>query len=215
MKQPLQQAGVPRRAPGRPRGFERPEALQRALALFCERGYEGASVAELTAAMGITPPSLYAAFGSKEALYREALALYRAGPGGFAARALQEEPTARRAIARLLREAAALFPSGAVTAGCMISMAALCCAPEHRGVAEHATRLRGEALAALEARIAAGIAGGELPPGSDAAGLARFYGAVIQGMSIQARDGAGCAELLQIAEAALAAWPAAGVAGQA
>jgi AcrR family transcriptional regulator len=197
----------PRRPRGRPRGFDRSEALARALALFWERGYEGTSIADLTAAMGITPPSLYAAFGSKEALYHEALDLYRSQPGGFTPEMLAEEPTAYAAIARYLRESAAFFSDACHPPGCMISTAVLSCAPEHRLVAETVAGLRNAAIDAVAERIASGIAAGELPPNTDPHALANFYGAVIQGMSVQARDGADRATLLEIADRALAAWP--------
>ncbi|AWK88415.1 TetR/AcrR family transcriptional regulator [Azospirillum thermophilum] len=192
---------------GRRLGFDRDAALERALRLFWERGYEGTSVADLVAAMGITPPSLYTAFGSKEALYRETLALYRAGPGRFAFRALEEEPTARAAVARILREAAAAYCDRSLPGGCMIAGAVLACAPEHGPVARSVAEMRSGAVAAIAGRIARGIAAGELPAGTDATALARFYGAVIQGMSVQARDGAGPDALAAIAEQAMAAWP--------
>lgn len=184
--------------------------------LFWERGYEGTSIADLTEAMGIAPPSLYTAFGSKEQLYREALDLYRAEQGRFMAVALAEEPTARRAIARLLREAAEIYVgggggggTGGNPGGCMISTGVLSCAPEHRPVAEAVAALRTGAVAALAQRLEQGKAAGELPPDADVAGLAHFYGAVIQGMSVQARDGAPRTVLAAIAETALAAWPGA------
>ncbi|HEV7369680.1 TetR/AcrR family transcriptional regulator [Arenibaculum sp.] len=203
----MEKTGHSRRARGRPPGFDRAAALERALALFWERGYEGTSVAELVEAMGITPPSLYGAFGSKEGLYREALALYGEGPGRFGPRALAEEPTARAAVARLLREAAEVFTDRSRPGGCMISTAVLSCAPEHRAVAEAVAGMRAAATDALAERIGRGIAAGELPEGTDARALARFYGAVIQGMSVQARDGADHDALAAIARTALAAWP--------
>ena len=198
---------TPPRPRGRPRGFNRDQALAEALRLFWQRGYEGASIAELTTAMGITPRALYDAFESKEALYREALESYKAGPGNFTTRALQEELTAYAAVARILREAATAFSSADDPTGCMISTAVLACAPEHDPIAATVASMRAATIQALADKIAHGKKKGELPSDVNAQELARFYGAVIQGMSVQARDGADRARLLAIAERSLKAWP--------
>lgn len=197
----------PRRNRGRPRGFDRDRALAYAMTLFHQRGYEGTSIADLVEAMGITPPSLYAAFGSKAHLYREVLDAYRAGPGAYAARALAEEPSAKAAIARLLREAARTFTADRDAFGCLISTAVLGCAPENDPVAEMAAAMRAEALEALAARLDRAVNDGEMPKDVDTRALTHFFGAIIQGMSVQARDGASEADLLALAETALAAWP--------
>ncbi|AFK57423.1 TetR/AcrR family transcriptional regulator [Tistrella mobilis] len=200
MKSPSSPSPTPRQGRGRPRSFDRDAALAKAMRLFWERGYEGTSVADLTQAMGITPPSLYAAFGSKEELYREVMAAYRAGPGLFTIRALDEEPDPRAAIRRLLRETAIAFTDPGQPAGCLISTALITCAPEHDAVAAETARLRRDTIAAIAACIRRGIAAGRWPAGTDAGALARLYGAVIQGMSIQARDGAGRDELLAMVD---------------
>lgn len=197
-----------RRPRGRPRGFDSDKALDKAVEVFWRLGYEGASIADLTEAMGITAPSLYAAFESKAELYRQALARYREAQGAFTARALAEEPTARGAIARVLRDAAKDFVSHKHLRGCMISTAVLRCATENQPIAEHTAALRADALKQFQARIARGIAEGDLPAGTDAAALARYFGAITQGMSVQAQDGASEAELLSIVELALKAWDA-------
>ncbi|WP_431036697.1 TetR/AcrR family transcriptional regulator [Streptomyces sp. P6-2-1] len=190
---------------GRPRAFDRERALGIAVRLFWERGYEATSVADLTAAMGIKPPSLYAAFGGKRALFTEALARYGEGPGAFSGRALAEEPTARAAVARLLREAAVEYAAPGRPAGCMVITAATNCS-----TSEVVADLRARRLAtrsAVEARIAAGVRAGELPAGTDTAALAAYVATVLQGLSQQARDGATAAELGAVAELALAVWP--------
>jgi len=192
---------------GRPRLLDRPKALETALKLFWRHGYEGTSVADLTAAMGTTPPSLYAAFGSKERLYREAVDLYMESYGGFPASAFAEEPTARRAIERILREAIALYSAGPKPRGCMLTTGALTCAPEHQDVANDLARRRRAAIAAIKSRFDRAVVQGELDVATDTAGLAAFYAAVIQGLSIQARDGVNRKELESITQASLAAWP--------
>jgi AcrR family transcriptional regulator len=195
-----------RRPRGRPRGFDSTRALDQALEVFWRLGYEGASIADLTEAMGITAPSLYAAFGSKAELYRRVLERYQARQGASTPRALTEEPTARAAVERLLREAARDFSSRKHPPGCMISTAVLTCAEENQPIAEHVATLRAGSLKALRARLEQGIAEGELPAGTDAAALARYFGALLQGMSVQALDGASEAELLALGKVAMLAW---------
>jgi AcrR family transcriptional regulator len=195
---------------GRPRTFDRDAALRTALQLFLERGYESTSVADLVTAMGIAPPSLYSAFGSKEQLYREALQLYLEGRGRFVTRALAEETTARATVERILRDAARSFgPSTEHPPGCMISASLLACSPDNEAIAGHVADLRAAPLAAMVQRLKRAQSEGELPADVDARALARYYAAVISGMAVQARDGASMKELLAIAETAMLAWPAA------
>lgn len=190
---------------GRPRSFDRTTALERAVLAFWEHGYEATSVSDLTRAMGIGAPSLYAAFGDKQALFAEVVEEYGTRYGSFADRALAEEPTARAAVARILREAAAEYTAPGRPHGCLVIHAATnCTTPE---VEESLRTRRNANLAAFERRIAADIAAGELPADLDAAALARHAGAVVQGMSQQARDGASRAELEALAEIAMTIWP--------
>ncbi|NTX11281.1 TetR/AcrR family transcriptional regulator [Myxococcus sp. CA056] len=198
---------APRPRPrGRPREFDETKALDLAVEVFWRLGYEGASVADLTGAMGITAPSLYAAFGSKEGLYRRVLERYQQGPGAHTWLALTEEPTARGAIERVLRESARAFTRRKQPPGCMISTGVLRCAEAHQPVADLVAGLRSNAVKLVRERIARGIAAGELPLETDAGALARYFGAVVQGMSIQAQDGASEAELLGLVEVAMRAW---------
>jgi AcrR family transcriptional regulator len=192
---------------GRPLSFDRDKALENAMHVFWERGYEAASIAELTAAMGITPPSLYTAFGDKERLFLEAIERYASGPGSGAPRALAEEPTARAAIERLLNEAAEELTRTCHPAGCMVVTAATNCSLSSAHVQAALAKRREASEAGIRARIKQGIRDGELPPDTDAATLANFYTTVFQGMSIQARDGATRANLLAIARTAMRAWP--------
>lgn len=190
---------------GRPRSFDRATALEKALMAFWERGYEATSVSDLTRVMDIGAPSLYAAFGDKRSLFEEVVQEYGTRYGFFTERALAEEPTARAAVERTLREAAVQYTEPGHPHGCLvIHAAANCSTPE----VEQSLRARRNAnIAAFENRIKADIAAGELPPDTDAAALARHAGAMIQGMSQQARDGASRAELEALAEIAMAIWP--------
>ena len=187
---------------GRPRSFDRNIVLERAMQTFWGLGYEGASIADLTTAMKITPQSLYAAFGSKSALYREALAFYQVTVGAFAARALTEEPTAVAAFDRMLQESAKEFCKPGRPRGCMVSTAVLTCASENQDEARHVAQLRNAAVGAFQQRIERAICDGEMGPDTNSATLARYLAAVVQGMSVQAQDGASKSELMDIARMA-------------
>jgi AcrR family transcriptional regulator len=194
---------------GRPLSFDRDTALDRAMHVFWEHGYEAASISDLTAAMGITPPSLYTAFGDKEHLFLEAIERYGKGPGGFGQRALDEEPTARRAIQRLLLEAADELTQDCHPLGCMMVMAATNCSVAAEHIQTALAKRRALGVANMQARIQRGIDEGELPRGTDAGALANFYATVYQGMSMQAKDGATRASLLGSVEMAMRSWPVA------
>jgi AcrR family transcriptional regulator len=190
---------------GRPRSFDRETALEKAIMAFWERGYEATSVSDLTRVMDIGAPSLYAAFGDKRTLFEEVVSVYDARYAAFADRALAEEPTARAAVERTLREAARAYTAPDRPQGCLIAHAATNCTnPE---VAQSLRNRRNAMISAFERRIRAGITAGELPSGADARALARHTGAVVHGMSQQARDGANREELEAVAEIAMAIWP--------
>ncbi|CAO3460049.1 Transcriptional regulator, AcrR family [Azospirillum argentinense] len=188
---------------GRPRAFDRDEALAKAADTFWRLGYEGASIADLTAAMGITPQSLYAAFASKADLYREALEWYQATVGASTAAAL-EEGDAVVALTRVLRDSARDFTRRDRPHGCMVSTAVLTCATENDPVARHVAGLRTATINLIRARIERGISEGQLKGETNAASLARFVGAMIQGMSVQAQDGAPTEALSALADHAVA-----------
>ncbi|MGW7635646.1 TetR/AcrR family transcriptional regulator [Streptomyces decoyicus] len=192
---------------GRPRSFDRETALEQAVRSFWERGYEATSISDLTRAMGIGAPSLYAAFGDKRALFDEVVAEYGRHYGGFLSRAVAEEPTARRGVERGLREAAVEYTLPGRPRGCLVISAALNISPASSEVAASLREKRLSNVREIADAIRADIASGELPPDTDAGALAAFVGAVIQGMSQGARDGAERTELESIAELALKAWP--------
>ncbi len=191
---------------GRPRTFDRAGALSRAMEVFWEHGYEGTSISDLTAAMEINSPSLYAAFGCKEALFREAVAFYNETLGATAADELRDQPTAREAIAAVLRHHATVFCDPGTPRGCMIVLAATTCTDRTRSVRDHLVHWRMALEQDFRERIQRGIVDGDVPVGADAATIAAFYNTVNHGMAIQARDGADRTKLSAIAEGAIAAW---------
>jgi AcrR family transcriptional regulator len=195
---------------GRPRAFDRDEALEAAMVLFWRKGFAAASMNDLCDAMGLRSPSLYAAFGSKEALFREALERYVETIGPPIWGGLGEGKTARAGVENLLLAATESLPqSPAKPAGCMAALGAVC-DEWPAGIAETVRRVRLEMLGMLRARLEAGAADGELTPTTDIEALSRFYFGVYQGMAIQARDGADAAELKAVARVAMAAWPGEG-----
>ncbi|MFG2905657.1 TetR/AcrR family transcriptional regulator [Kitasatospora sp. NPDC048286] len=196
----------PRR--GRPPAFDRAEALAAATRLFWQLGYEATSVSDLTTAMGIRPGSLYAAFGDKRSLFEEVVREYGHSPvGAFATVALAEEPTAYGAFARILREAAAVYADPSHPAGCLVISAATNVTPQDAGIQDQLRERRNGNLRTFEERLRRARQDGELPPEADPKALAGYFGAVLQGMSQQARDGATAADLARTAELALRAWP--------
>ncbi|WP_280315948.1 TetR/AcrR family transcriptional regulator [Nocardia abscessus] len=189
---------------GRPRSFDRGAALDKAMRLFWERGYEATSIGDLTAAMGIGAPSLYAAFGDKKTLFAEVVASFGARYGGFVARALAEERTADAAVRRILREAATEYTRPDCPHGCLVNSAGVNTTTAE--IADLLRDMRNRNIDAFAARIQADIAAGVLPRHLDARTQARYVGTVMQGMSQAARDGASRAELEQVAELALRGW---------
>ncbi|RUV66799.1 MAG: TetR/AcrR family transcriptional regulator [Mesorhizobium sp.] len=174
---------------GRPREFDRNQALEKARDAFWTRGYEGTSMADLVSVLGLASPRIYAAFGSKESLFREAVALYEANEGGFATRALAEEPTARRVIERMLREAVETYTRPGRPQGCMVVSAATNCAVENDNVLHWLAEHRLARTASIVERLKQGVRDGELQPGTDAETLGDYYATLMHGLSVQARDG--------------------------
>jgi TetR/AcrR family transcriptional regulator, copper-responsive repressor len=199
--------GTPRPR-GRPSSFDKEAALDAAVPLFWRHGYEGTSVAALTAAMGIAPPTLYTAFGSKEGLYREVLERYVKLQGAEArSDAFRREPLAYKAIAIYLHDVAQEFANPAKPPGCMVSTSALHCGADSEAAARTTAALRAATTEMLEAKFAEAKRAGQLSEDADPKALAQYYGAVIQGMSAQACDGADAATLIGVADIALRAWP--------
>ena len=203
MKSP--QADTPPRPRGRPRGFDRDAALERAIEVFWRQGYEGTSITDLTRAMRINPPSLYAAFGDKQRLYLEAIERYQRGRRDELGPLLEQAPTARAAIERLLNEAARLYAQPDAPRGCMLMLATTACA--EASLQSQLARRRANAIRVFKARIERGVRQGELPRGTDVGALADFYATVLKGMALQARDGASRRSLTATADAAMRAWP--------
>jgi AcrR family transcriptional regulator len=176
--------------------------------LFWERGYEGTSVGDLVQAIGINKPSLYAAFGCKEQLFYDALDLYERTYGCVTPDELDGFPTARDAIESALHRNAETAVDPSTPRGCFIVLSAAVGPPQDENVRAHLTERRLSSLAHFARRIERGIADGDVPAGADARALAAFYTTVINGIAIQARDGAPRAVLDGIVTGAMAAWDA-------
>lgn len=192
---------------GRPSSFDREIGLRQAMLAFWEHGYEGVSIADLTEIMGIRPPSLYAAYGNKQALFDLAVEMYRREVGGYGARAIAETSTSYDGVERLLDEAAGYLTLQDHPRGCLIIEAATNCTNRSSDVAVSLQRRRDETFTMIHQAIAADIASGVLPSTTDAKVLATYAVAVLQGMSHQARDGASQDTLENVAAVAMRAWP--------
>lgn len=195
------------RRTGRPLSFDRAAALEQAMLTFWRHGYETTSIADLTAAMGVTTPSLYTAFGNKEALFLEAARLYAGDPAAIAA-SIGDAATARDAARALLAGAAVTFTGETTPAGCLLASATASGSAASADVQAAVAGMRRRVSDCLRGRIDRDVAAGVLPRDTDAVPLTGLVMSVIQGMSVLARDGATRAVLLGIVDAALAAWPA-------
>ncbi|WP_306028942.1 TetR/AcrR family transcriptional regulator [Stappia sp. MMSF_3263] len=174
---------------------------------FWARGYEGTSIQDLVDATGVNKPSLYSTFGCKEEIFREAVELYDRLEGRATSQSLGAATTTREAVETMLRSNARAYVADEGPRGCMIVLASLLGAPENKNVRAFLAdnRLSGEA--ALRDRLARGVAEGDLTPSADLDRLAAFYTTVLEGLSIQARDGASAQKLDTIVDAAMLAWP--------
>lgn len=191
---------------GRPREFDIEQALDKALEVFWRNGYEGATIADLTEAMGINPPSLYAAFGNKEALFRKALERYVEQRVGFWKEALAQ-PTARGMIEHLLHESANFLTEQCNPPGCLLVRGAIACSEAAESIRRELEARRAEGIAALRARLEAAQRTGEFPAELEPGEFARYVMTVLEGMSVQAAAGASRQELHRVAELALRTWP--------
>lgn len=192
-------------ARGRPREFDTEIALAAALRVFWTKGYEGASLSDLTDAMGITRPSLYAAFGNKEALFRQALDLYETEKLAYVGAALAA-PSARGVAENLLLGAIDTITGGECR-GCMGVIAAVACQSAEASIKDDVARRSESSRAALVRRMQQAIDDGDFSTPVEAEAITRYLMAVMQGMSVQAGAGADREQLQQVAKAALAIWP--------
>jgi AcrR family transcriptional regulator len=192
---------------GRRREFDLDQALDRALEVFWRKGYEGASISELTEAMGINRPSLYAAFGNKEELFRKALDRYVQGPAAYTYRAL-DELTARSVVERLLHDAADALTCPDNPHGCLGVQGALACGDAATSIKEELCARQARWEAALQRRLERAKREGDLSGSANCADLAQFIATIIQGMAVQAAGGATRQQLRKVADLALHAWPA-------
>jgi AcrR family transcriptional regulator len=193
---------------GRPREFDLVEALDIAMSLFWRRGYEATSISDLTEALGVTRPSLYAAFGNKEQLFRRVLDRYDEGTAGFLAGSLKAA-TARQVAEGLLRGAAEFHANSANPPGCLMVHGALVGSNESGPVREEIRGRRARLQHQIQDRLERAVAEGDLADGSDPAALAHFVVAVMRGMAVEAASGANGKSLHRIVDIAMSAWPGA------
>jgi AcrR family transcriptional regulator len=191
---------------GRPLAFDQDRALEKALFVFWSRGYEGASMAELVAALGINKPSIYATFGNKEALFQKVLEKYISGPAGFITEALNET-TAIQVAERFLTGAVEFFCDKSHPSGCMIVQGALTCGQGSEMIQKKLITLRLTLSEKFKQRFDLAKLQGDLPPNAESSTLAKYLTTLHQGLSVQATSGTGKLELLAVVKLALNNWP--------
>lgn len=197
---------TPGKARGRPRTFVVEDALEAAMRVFWRKGYLGTSLADLTGALGINRPSLYAAFGSKEGLFRQALERYANGPTAYLRDAL-EKGTAREVVEHMLNGAARLATNPGNPQGCLWVKAAVTSGSPADPLARELAAGRASGYRRLRDRFQQAVATGDLPPGTDVAALAQYVVTVSTGLSVQAAAGASRRQLLKVVATVLGAWP--------
>jgi len=195
--------------PGRPRAFDEDAALEKAMCVFWRKGYDGASMSDLTEAMGINPPSLYAAFGNKEALFLRVLERYAEGPAAYVMRAL-EAPTACEVAERLLNGAVDSLRDGARPPGCLAVQEAARCSNDQDPIGQRLSSFRDQIHQAFVQRFKRAKAEGDLPKNADSAALARYLITVAQGIAVQTSSGSRRKELRKVVQIALHQWPSMG-----
>lgn len=193
-------------AVGRPRAFDMQIALERALEVFWTKGYDGASLSDLTSAMGINKPSLYSAFGNKEQLFLKSIEFYENRPCGFFKPALAQ-PTAYEVAEYMLLGAAKNMSDPSHPQGCVMVQGALACSEAAAGVKEELTKRRQQSEEQVRERFQLAKEQGDLAEDTDVGTLARFISTVIQGIAIQASSGATEDQLVDVAKLALASFP--------
>jgi len=197
---------------GRPREFDRDQALERAMELFWAKGYEATTLTDLQEAMGgITAPSFYAAFGSKEKLFREAVELYHKVEGAPILEALNGGATARIAIEQLLRALAQRFSRPGKPSGCLDVLGAMNCMAENKPIEDFMREQRVVREDLLRSRLRRGLLEGDVAKGTDISSLVSFYATVIDGLAIRSRDGASRKTLSAVVDFAMSAWDGAAV----
>jgi AcrR family transcriptional regulator len=193
-------------AVGRPRAFDRDAALDRALEVFWRQGYEGTSVAELTKAMGINPPSLYAAFGNKEGLFREALDRYVEKGAAHVLEAMKQA-TARAAVEALMRGSVERLTDPKKPNTCMLVSSALSCSEASVDIRDELSSRRAGMETTLRERLQKARTDGDLPDDTDPAALARYVATICHGLSVQAAGGATRKDLMQVVDMTLRSFP--------
>jgi AcrR family transcriptional regulator len=193
---------------GRPRGFDRNEALARAMEIFWERGYEATTLIDLQRVMGINAPSFYAAFGSKDELFREAIELYSETECAPMTRAINGATTARAAIEGLLRAATLSFRRPGKPRGCFVVLGATSCSEANTEITDLLRDRRASRHTVIKERLRQGVADGDMPPSVDLDATATFYATILDGLAIVARDGASRKTMQSVVDYAMATWDA-------
>jgi AcrR family transcriptional regulator len=205
-KRSINSVGSPKRGRGRPREFDRGQALEKAMRIFWSLGYDATSMADLRVGLGITQASIYAAFGSKEQLFHEAVDLYRRTAGLSTARALAANSSAHEAIHAMLQAAVDAYTAPGTPRGCLVILGAINCATGNKEIQSHLLSIRRQVSQSILDRLKHGQHDGDVPRTAPIIALAVYYSTVLHGLALQARDGVSRKTLTEVVEFAMANW---------
>lgn len=191
---------------GRPKCFDEKEVLRKAMLLFWEYGYESTSIGDLTKALGITAPSIYSTFGDKAGLFQKCLDYYAQHETCEMDKIIQQAPSIKQGFLLYLNQSLGYLIQKHKPAGCMFVTATMNCSSENQSVQQELTQQRILKKQKIFEYLQKAKLNGELSAETDIHALAVYFTTFMQGLSIQARDGASLKQLQSVLDLAMQTW---------